>query len=715
MANHRSLQSKNTHCRTFPILAPSSICSFVLIILLTSYISLGKAAPTALPKEKQLTSEKKNVPAETQSDTKWVKGRLLITPRAGLPMQEMEKALKPYGAKSKHHLKQLNVHILELPTEVDEVKAMRALKNDKRFKHVELDMMVAPEQLITDPAFNNSWNLTKIQAPDAWNTANGDSIIVAILDTGVNDAHPDLAANMVPGWNTFNDNADTADVHGHGTKVAGTVAAAANNGMGSAGVSWGSSIMPIRISDSSGLGYFSTIAEGIRWAADHGAKVVNNSYSSANSSTVQSAAAYLRSKGGVVIVSAGNTGGFVDYPANDSLLVAAATDKNDLRASFSSYGAYVDIAAPGVSIYTTTRDGNYGNVSGTSFSSPIVAATAALMFSANHDLTPADVDRILKSTSIDLGTQGFDQFYGAGRVNAAAAVAAASKLINVDDQAPNISIAAPTGGEVSGVIPVDVNYDDNVGVVRIELLVDGQKIITDTQSPFAFAWNTTTLANGNHILTAQAFDSAGNMGTSPNVLVTVNNAAIDSEAPSIAITAPTGGEVSGIVPVNVNTADNVAVVRVELFVNGQKTITDSQAPFSFNWNTTTLADGNYSLTTKAFDAGNNAGTSPAVTVTVNNTPLSVDTAAPVITSFNLTDGMHVARRQPVNVSATDDQAVAQISLIINGKEVAVSRSDALSYSWNTRTKRNSNTSHTVTVKISDQAGNITSKTVTVYN
>ena len=694
-----------------PSFSTKLIHSLILLFFITTYSNLGYSAP-----EKKSAKAADHMPANTQPILDWAKGRLLVTPRAGLSAQELEKALKQHGAKSKHHLKQINVHIFELPAGVDEVKVKRALKKDRRFKHVELDMKVAHDLSITDPSFSSSWALPKIQATTAWDTSNGDGIIIAILDTGVDGTHPDLAANMVPGWNMYNNNADTSDIHGHGTWVAGTAAAAANNGSGSAGVAWAAGIMPIRIADPDGFGYFSTIAAGIRWAADNGAKVVNNSYSGvAGSSTIQSAAEYLRSKGGVVVVSAGNTGTLLNYAPSDSLLVASATASNDVRPSWSSYGPYVDIAAPGVSIYTTSRGGGYSNVSGTSFSSPIVAATAALMLSANSDLTPTDVGQILMSTAVDLGTTGFDDFYGAGRVDAAKAVEAARLKISVDNQAPTITIKSPAGGEVAGTVFVDVNYSDNVGVVRTELFVNDQKVITDDLPPFAFAWDSTSQPDGDYTLTAYAFDAAGNQANSQNVLVSISNntTTTDTEAPVIAFKSPTGGEVFGATAVSVNYSDNIDVVRVDLYVNGQQTMTNNQAPFIFSWDTTLLTNGVHTLTAHAFDEAGNEGTSSTVSVTVKNT-LAEDTTAPVITSFNLTDGMTVSRKQTVSASANDDQGVAQITLIIDGKEVAISQSNSLSYNWDTRGRgRNNHTTHSVTIQVIDDAGNTTSRTVTV--
>jgi len=439
-------------------------------------------------------------------------------------------------------------------------------------------------------------------------------VTIAILDTGIDSAHPDLAPNLVPGWNVYDNNSNTADVNGHGTWVAGVAAMAANNAKGSAGVAWGAKIMPVRIADANAYAYWSTVAQGIYWAADHGAKVVNVSYNGVSgSATVQSAAQYLRSKGGVVVVAAGNSGGLESIAASDALLSVAATDQNDARASFSSYGAYVDLAAPGVSVYTTTVGGGYSNASGTSFSSPVVAATAALMLSANGKLTPADVDRILKTTSLDLGAAGYDQYYGSGRVNAAAAVLNAKQTVAADTQAPSVSIASHTGGRVSGVVPVDVNYSDNVGVTRADFYVNGQLAASDSLAPFAFAWDTAGKADGSYTLSVQAYDAAGNRGTSPSVAVTVGN----------------------------------------------------------------------------------------------------DSIAPTIGSFSLTDGMTISpSKQTVSVSATDNQGVAKISLVIDGKEVALAYGGTLSYNWNTR--KLAKGAHTVTVRVTDNAGNATSRTVTVY-
>ncbi|RFC38339.1 MAG: Serine protease, subtilisin family [Candidatus Nitrotoga sp. LAW] len=607
--------SDNSHCGQLGDKL-SFARSLLLAAILAGSASVSHAAPSVSVQDGEGGIVQNATPARTQAFVGWAKGRLLIAPRAGLAVGEFENALKPHNGKSRIHLKKLNAHVVELPEDADEVEVMRELKKDHRLKYVELDMAVTHAASVTDPSYSSSWALPKIQAPTAWDSANGSGVIIAILDSGIDATHPELAPNIVSGWNFYDNNSNTSDVTGHGTKVAGTAAMAANNSTGSAGVAWGAKIMPVRIGSPEGMTYWSIVAQGINWAADHGAKVVNCSFDNlSGSATIQSAAQYMRSKGGVVVVAAGNSSGLVDIAANDSMLSVAATDSSDQRASFSSYGNYVDLAAPGVSIYAPSMGGGYSSNWGTSFASPIVAATAALMISANNNISPADIDQILKSTALDLGAAGYDIYYGAGRIDAAKAVTAARSIIktaiSLDTQAPDILITSPVGSKVSGSVPVDVKYSDNIGVSRVELYVNGQKFATDDNAPFAFSWDTSALANGAYTLVAYAYDAAGNIGVSPTVSVTIGS----------------------------------------------------------------------------------------------------DTVAPVISSFNLVDGMTVSNKQAIKVTATDDQSVAKIVLSIDGKQVATAYGNSLSYNWNTRNIAKG--AHSATVQAYDAANNITSKTVTV--
>jgi subtilisin family serine protease len=278
------------------------------------------------------------------------------------------------------------------------------------------------------------------------------SITITIVDTGVDLGHPDLAAKLwtnpgeipangldddgngkiddVHGWHFFHgynlepaENAVVQDDNGHGTHVAGIAAAATNNGIGVAGV---------KVLDEYGSGWYSDVAAGIVYAADQGAKIINLSLGgSAPSQTLCDAVAYVsQTTGALVVAAAGNTGAAVSYPAAcDHVLAVAATDQEDRRPYFSNFGPQVDLAAPGVEIYSTwyqvgVQASGYFTETGTSMATPQVAGVAALVWSRWPTWTPDQVAQRLLDTSVDLGEPGWDAYFGWGRLDAAAAVTA---------------------------------------------------------------------------------------------------------------------------------------------------------------------------------------------------------------------------------------------------------------------------------------------------
>lgn len=563
----------------------------------------------------------------------YVKGRILVKARPGMSPAAVEKELRAHGGKAVGRIKGIDVDIVELPANANEEAVVRLLSKNPRFKFAELDLVVKPAVSTNDPSISSMWHIGKVNAPTAWDISNGTGVTIAVLDTGVNGAHPDLAANIVPGWNIFDNNADTADVFGHGTDVAGVAAMVGNNLVGGAGLAWKAKIMPIRISGLDGRATFSAMASGVTWAADRGARVANISYQSvAGSSTVSSAAAYLRSKGGVVVVAAGNTGQEQFFAEDANLTAVSATDGADVRASWSSFGKYVDLAAPGVSLYTTNRSGGYANASGTSFASPLVAGVYALMISANPQLTPAQLDQAVFSTALDLGTAGKDSSFGHGRVNAAAAVNAARSVISTDVQAPSVAITSPASGStIAGVATIDVSASDASGVASVELFANSKLVGTDLTAPYQFALDTSTLPDGAVALVAKAKDAKGNVGTSSTVNVTVGN---DTIAPTVTIGSPAAGAVvSGTVNVSVSATDNKAVSRISLLIDGKEVAVSYGSSLSYSWSvsggtttspstkkrgktstTSTTTSGTSTLTARAFDAAGNVG-SASVTVT----------------------------------------------------------------------------------------------------
>ena len=352
-------------------------------------------------------------------------------------------------------------------------------------------------------------------------TTGSSNITIAILDTGIEMTHPDLVPKIVPGRNIYNNNDDASDVFGHGTAVAGVAGAASNNGIGVASVAWGCGIMPVRISDPSGMATASNIASGLTWAADHDARVANISYYITGSKTISSAARYFQSKGGVVVAGAGNSGLMETIADDPYILTVGATDPQDVLYYYSNHGNNMDLVAPGNNT-TTLRGGQYGAGGGTSFSSPVVAGVAALIFSANPSLTPGQVADILKQTADDLGAAGWDSTYASGRVNAARAVSVAwSTRGEVDTSAPSVTITSPQfGQQLTGQsTSVQVSASDNVRVARNELYVDGVLVGTSTSAPFSIKWNTRKAAAGPHELRCKVYDAAGNASVSNAVTV----------------------------------------------------------------------------------------------------------------------------------------------------------------------------------------------------
>lgn len=555
----------------------------------------------------------------TASDAQgeYVRGRVLVMARAGLADADLGKIVGAHGGRARA-IGKSRLFIVDLPPQASETAVVQQLARNPHLKFAEVDRRIRPALTPNDPYFGSQWHATKVGAPAAWDLAQGAGVKVAILDTGVDGTHPDLAAQMVPGWNFYDNNANTADVHGHGTGVAGVAAASLNNGAGVAAIAGKAWIMPIRIADPSAYATWSTVAQGITYAADQGARVANISYSNmAGSSTIQSAAQYMKNKGGLVIVAAGNNSVDEGFAQTSTLIPVSATDRNDVITSFSSYGSFVALAAPGLDITTTVRGGTYEYWWGTSVASPIVAATAALMMAANPALSSTQIESLLYSTAVDLGAAGRDKYYGWGRVNTGASVQAAAGAATPtpDTTAPTVSVASPAGSStVSGLVAVDVNAADNVGVTKVELRVNGATVATDTASPFAFSWDSTKVVNGTTTLVAVAYDSAGNNASSSTVSINVANATTviaDTTPPLVSIANPIGGTiVKGVVSVSTSASDNsgAAGITQSLYIDGVLKATATGGSLSFNWNTRKTTAGNHAIQVVARDSAGNTAT-----------------------------------------------------------------------------------------------------------
>ncbi|MBW7454505.1 S8 family peptidase [Paenibacillus sepulcri] len=265
------------------------------------------------------------------------------------------------------------------------------------------------------------WNLPSIETEKGWTLSKGsERVLVAILDTGVQADHPDLQGKTVDGINLVSEDDPPEDDVGHGTHVAGIIAANVNNGEGVAGLSWYNKLMPVKVLDASGAGSTYTVAQGIIWATDNGAKVINMSLGNyAEAEFLHDAVKYAYDHDVVLVAASGNDN--TDRPgypaAYPEVFGVASTDADGSRSSFSNFGDYIDVAAPGASIASTYPGSQYAALSGTSMASPHVAALAGLIRSINPDLTNVEVMDIMRKSATDLGDKGKDNYFGYGQID----------------------------------------------------------------------------------------------------------------------------------------------------------------------------------------------------------------------------------------------------------------------------------------------------------
>ena len=372
-------------------------------------------------------------------------GQILVKFMGNVPSNLVNSLIKKNGATVADRIGALDVLVLTVP-QFQEAKIIGALSKSLIVEYAEPNFLAEALLVPNDPYFApNQWGLENtgqtiagqqgtadadIDASSAWDVTLGSGVKVAVLDTGVDQDHEDLAGKIFLQKN-FTTSPSPDDFYGHGTHVAGIIAATGNNGTGVSGGCPSCIILNGKVLRDDGAGYYSWIANGITWAADNGAKVINLSLGgSASSRTLQNAVNYAWKKGAVVVAAAGNSGNqSKTYPAAYANAIAvAATDNRDQKASFSEFGKWVDIAAPGVNVFSTfpnhpykiNKSPNYDYGSGTSMATPMTSATAALIWSTGYGTSASSVRSRLESTADKI--IGTGTYWSAGRVNAAAAV-----------------------------------------------------------------------------------------------------------------------------------------------------------------------------------------------------------------------------------------------------------------------------------------------------
>lgn len=299
------------------------------------------------------------------------------------------------------------------------------LKYDAKVLYVENDAVVHTEKKVVQPAQEIDWGVYQVHAPQEWNNYNGSGTKISIVDTGINKKHPDLVVsggvNLIN--NKHSNNWD--DDNGHGTHVAGTIGAL-NNTIGVVGVAYDSELYAVKVLDSTGNGKVSDLIEGIEWSVENDMDIISLSLSvDVYSQALEDACDYAYDSDILLVAAAGNSGdgdldtNDVEYPAKfDSVIAVAAIDSNNDTPIWSADGNEVELAAPGVSIYSTYLEKGYEFNSGTSMAAPFVSGVAALAKSKNPTLSAEEIRDLLVSNSVDLGVAGKDEVFGFGLVQA---------------------------------------------------------------------------------------------------------------------------------------------------------------------------------------------------------------------------------------------------------------------------------------------------------
>ncbi|MFK7758889.1 MAG: S8 family serine peptidase [Phycisphaerales bacterium] len=325
----------------------------------------------------------------------------------------------------------VDMHTINLPQGVSAETMAEILMSTGDYEFVSIDWLCFQAEVPNDPRLGNQWYHAenRIDTFGAWDYTTGTGEILAVCDSGVDIDHPDLQGALVLGFNAVTNLAEASGgivddtLNGHGTLVAGCSAAIGNNGVGISGIGWNFQIMPVKVSNiSSGNAFLSDILQGARWGSDNGAYSANCSFGGAEDPATFSSGSHIRAEGHQLVFSSGNDG--VGNQTNDwqQVTIVGASNSSDNYAGFSNFGVGVDVIAPGVNVQSTTRTGGYTNTTGTSFASPITAATLMLIHSANPALTANEVEQVLFNSADDKLTAGEDVQTGHGRINVRRAV-----------------------------------------------------------------------------------------------------------------------------------------------------------------------------------------------------------------------------------------------------------------------------------------------------
>lgn len=421
------------------------VVSVALLVALLAYTSSPE-----ITEAQQTTQANQATTNETEDGSQYVTGELLVTFKEEASSNAVSELSNGVGANTKPVAPDLDIEVLEFPyvkakgteqrQEQSLEEAKKELEQDQLVKDVDYNYVIHPRFIPNDKLYGRQYGPQKIQAPQAWDSTLGDGVKIGIIDSGVQDDHPDLDGKVVAQRDFYSGDGTTVDnkaedSFGHGTQVAGISAATTDNGRGIAGICPECEVVVGKFQGPDGDGSLADSLKAINFAVNNGVKVLNLSYGYVGKNSPQEEMVINRAwDRGVFITAAvyegfppGYYGSQKDWPAAYKRVIAvSATDKKDRKDPLANYGSYIDVTAPGVGILSTDNTGTYSLDYGTSFSAPHVAGVAGLL--AGKGLSNQEIRTRIESSAIDLGKKGKDPYYGYGQVDALAAVKGTTTL-----------------------------------------------------------------------------------------------------------------------------------------------------------------------------------------------------------------------------------------------------------------------------------------------
>lgn len=390
---------------------------FTIVFILSSIFSNLSYQTAKSVQASPINTQTQKKTFKLQKGVSYKPDKIAVKYKSSSTETSFKKKFKQYNTSEIKKYQRSNVSVLQVPKGKNVEQYINELINDPDVAYIQPVYQYKRKTAPNDVYYGNQWYLNKIQALNAWDISKGTSIKVAVIDGAVDITHEDLSSNIAGTYSTVT---GVTGYDEHATHVAGIIAGTINNSKGIAGIAPLAKILSINVF----YGDYTDdleVAEGIRYAADNGARIINMSLGGPGESyALEEAVNYAYSKGAVLVAAAGNENTLLpSYPAAyENVISVSATNQSDIITDFSNYGDTIDIAAPGENIYSTITGNNYAYMAGTSMASPVVAGVAALILAKNPSLTNLQVRNILLNSAVDIGNDGRDNYYGYGRVDA---------------------------------------------------------------------------------------------------------------------------------------------------------------------------------------------------------------------------------------------------------------------------------------------------------